>query len=210
MKARDLLFILVLIPSLMLGQDNDILKKKGVDTTYYVPKGLKIGDEAPNIIGVSMEGLSINSSELLKNQEIVVIFYRGEWCPICNRYLSYLSDSLEYIQNKKAKVIVVGPENKNGVEETMDKTNAQFTILSDTSMQIQKDYDVLFNVTKGYQRRIKTFLLTDIAKNNSQEEAKLPVPATYIISKEGIIKWRHFDYDYSKRASVKSIIDNLD
>ena len=46
-------------------------------------------------------------------------------------------------------------------------------------------------------------------ENNNQEEAKLPVPATYIIGKDGLIKWRHFNYNYSQRASVKEILDNL-
>ena len=40
--------------------------------------------------------------------------------------------------------------------------------------------------------------MTDITKNNNQEKATLPVPATYIIGKDGTIIWRHFDYNYSK------------
>ena len=57
--------------------------------------------------------------------------------------------------------------------------------------------------------KIKTFKMTNIAKNNNQEVAKLTVPATYIIGRDGKVRWRHFDYNYSRRASTKSIIDNL-
>ena len=76
-------------------------------------------------------------------------------------------------------------------------------------MKIMQDFDVLFKVTKKYQGKIKTFLFTDIAKNNNQDEAQLPVPATYIIDQKGMVKWRHFDYDYTKRASAKDIIKAL-
>ncbi|MDF1672902.1 MAG: peroxiredoxin-like family protein [Vicingaceae bacterium] len=208
---KNVLFVFLLIPSLLLSQeDNKALLKKGVNTEKYIPKGVNTGSDAPLIKGNSIKGEEVNSKTILQEKEIVVIFYRGEWCPICNRYLSNLSDSLSYIISKNAEVLVVGPETFENAEKTSEKAEAAFTIISDTTMQIQKDFDVLFYVTKKYQRKIKTFLFTDIAENNSQEEAQLPVPATYIIGRDGKIKWRHFDYDYSRRASVKSIIDNLD
>ncbi len=190
-------------------QDNSKLIKKGIDTDKYVPKGIVVGENAPVIIGKSVDGFTINSSEILKDQEVVVIFYRGKWCPVCNRYLSNLSDSLKYITEKEAQVLVIGPENFESAEQSAEKAEAKFTLIPDTTLQILKDFDVLFNVTKGYQKRIKTFKGTDIAENNNQEEAALPVPATYIIGKDGKIKWRHFNYDYSKRASVKAIVTNL-
>jgi len=51
--------------------------------------------------------------------------------------------------------------------------------------------------------------MTDIAKNNGKEDAYLPIPATYIINKKGIVTFKDFNYNYHKRASVKEIIDNL-
>lgn len=208
---KIVLFIFLVLPSLLWSQeDNKLLTKKGVDIEKNIPNGIEVGKVAPKIEAKTLNGVTINSNELLKDKEIVVIFYRGEWCPICNRYLSNLSDSLSYIVSKNAKVIVVGPESFENAKKTSEKSEAEFTIIPDTTMQIQKEFDVLFYVTKKYQGKIKTFLFTDIAESNNQEEAQLPVPATYIIGKDGKIKWRHFDYDYSKRASVKSIIDNLD
>lgn len=168
-----------------------------------------MGDKSPVIKGISVDGKEINSNETLKDKNIVLIFYRGKWCPVCSKYLSNLNDSLKFINKNNAEIFVVGPETFENAEKTVDKTNASFILIPDTSLQILKGYDVLFNVTKKYQGKIKTFLMTDIAKNNNQDEALLPVPATYVIGKDGVIKWRHFDYDYSKRASVKEIIDNL-
>ncbi len=207
---RKILVFSLLLPLSLFSQDNEkLLLKKGVDTEKYVPKGLEVGNNAPVIEAKALDGKLINSKQLLKEKEIVVIFYRGEWCPVCNRYLSNLNDSLNFILDRNAEVLVVGPETFENTEKTKEKSKGSFVLIPDTSMQIQKDFDVLFYVTKKYQGKIKTFLFTDIAENNNQEEAQLPVPATYIIGKDGKIKWRHFDYDYSKRATVKSIIDNL-
>jgi peroxiredoxin len=207
---KNLLFVLFLIPIIAIAQDKTkAMVKKGVDTSSYIPAGLKIGDKAPVIKGVDLNGKLINSDETLKGKNIVLIFYRGKWCPVCNRYLSNLNDSLQHILNNNAEVFVVGPETFENTEIIADKTESTFTLIPDTSFQILNDYDVLFNVTKKYQNKVKTFLRINIAENNHQSHAQLPVPATYIIGKDGLIKWRHFDYDYTKRASVREIIDHL-
>ncbi len=207
---KTIFLIILLIPFLSYGQENDeILTKKGIDTSKYVPTGLIVGDKAPPIEGASLTGAKINSIDILKKKKIVLLFYRGKWCPHCNRFLSNLNDSLQYITNTNAKVLVVGPESMDNTEKAADKSGATFTLIADTTMQIQKDYDVLFSVTKKYQGKIKTFLRTDIAENNNQEEAALPVPAAYIIDTTGKITWRYFEYDYAKRPSIKEIIDNL-
>ena len=72
-----------------------------------------------------------------------------------------------------------------------------------------KDYDVMFSVTKAYQDKILSSLAIDIAKNNGRDAARLPVPATYVINREGIIVAVQFDPDYKNRASVKWMLKNL-
>lgn len=204
-----ILYLLVL-PLLACAQvKDDAMVKKGVDISRHVPKGITVGSEAPEINGLSLSGENISSESLLQEHELVVIFYRGNWCPYCSRHLSNLNDSLQYISDSGAQVLVIGPENAENAHKTKDKTKSDFILIPDTSMQLMQAYDVLFTVTKKYRGKIKTFLFTDIAENNKQEEAMLPVPATYIIGKDHRVKWRHFDYDYTKRASVKEILDHL-
>jgi len=204
----EIITILVLfLPFICFSQEK--AKKFGIDTTQAIPNGIEVGILAPKINATSINGEFISSDILLAEKQIVLLFYRGEWCPVCNKYLSNLSDSLKYITEKNATVIVVGPELIESAEKTANKTNAEFIIISDTSYTIQNNYDVLFHVTKGYQKKIKTFLLSDIAKNNGKEDAYLPIPATYIINQKGIITFKDFHFDYHNRASIKKIIDNL-
>lgn len=209
MKYIVTLFIVLPLVTFSQGYTKEMVKK-GVDTSLYVPKGLQIGEVAPVIMGASVEGRMIDSKEILIEKKIVLIFYRGKWCPVCNKYLNNLNDSLQYITSKNTEVIVVGPETFENAEKMVVKTKGEFILVPDTSFKILTAYDVLFHVTKKYQGKIKTFLMTDIAENNNQEEATLPVPATYIIGQDGKIKWRQFDYDYSKRATVKEILEQLE
>jgi peroxiredoxin len=95
------------------------------------------------------------------------------------------------------------------VNKTLDDTEAEFDIISDKGNIIQKKYKVLFKVTDKYKVKIKTFLFTDIAKNNGEEVAHLPVPATYIIGQDGKIEFVQFDVNYKNRATVKDILQHL-
>ena len=72
-----------------------------------------------------------------------------------------------------------------------------------------KDYDVMFNVTKAYQDKILSGYSINIAENNGRDAAHLPVTATYIINREGVIVAVQFDPDFRNRASVKWMLGNL-
>jgi peroxiredoxin len=105
--------------------------------------------------------------------------------------------------------VAITPESIENVELTVKFHNISFTVIYDCQEKIMKDYDVIFTVTKAYQEEILTSLSTDIARNNGRDAARLPVPATYIISKEGIVLAVQFDPNYQNRASVKWMLRNL-
>ena len=206
MKQLILTVVTVLIFNVGFSQDEI---GYGVDMEGNIPKGLNVGDKAPVFVLKDVDGKDVSSTKLLETQELVIIFYRGEWCPVCTKYLSNLNDSLEFITAKGAKVVAIGPETLENTAKTKEKTNADFTILSDSDQKVAVAYEVLFDVTDKYAKKIKTFLRTSIAENNGSDKAQLPVPATFIIGKDGIIKFKQFDYNYKNRASIKAIIDNL-
>lgn len=174
-----------------------------------VPVGLKKGQKAPDFTLKTAEGKNFNLYTKLKSNPVVLIFYRGYWCPVCNRYLSAYQDSLHLITQKGVDFIAVTPETYENVEKTREKTNADFKILSDPDGKIMIAYQLNFKVTTDYQKMIETKLHASIAKTNGQDEASLPVPATFIINKYGTIVYQQFDLDYHKRASVAEILRNL-
>lgn len=183
--------------------------KYGIDTNFTLPLGIPVDTLAPRINTVSITGQKMDTDELIKKGPVVVIFYRGEWCPVCNKYLSELNESLPQIIAKGATVLVISPELAENALKTKEATKSDFVFISDTSLQIEKDYDVLFDVTKKYSKKIKTLLRSDIAENNGKKNAQLPVPATYIIDGNGRIIYKQFDYNYKNRASAEDILKML-
>jgi peroxiredoxin len=174
------------------------------------PEGLFINSKAPEFKAVDQNGNEIILKDLRKTGPIILVFYRGYWSPYCMKYLKQLQDSVEQIKEKGAHLLAVSPEVDSAMMKTLEKINAGYSIISDVEMKIMKAYDVKYQVTEKEYSRLKMSEI-DLAKNNAQkpDAAFLPIPAVYIIGKDGEIKYRFFETDYKKRASVKEILQNL-
>ncbi len=177
-------------------------------TEMMKPEGLKNGDIAPDITGMDQNGKSVELKKLLTKGDVVVVFYRGQWCPHCNKQLSKINDSLSFITAKGATVVAITPETADNIKKTVDKTKAAYSIIEDKGMAIMKSYKVNFAIDAETITKYKKYGI-DFDKANGTNGANLPVPATYIISKDGTIKYTFFNADYTKRPSVKEILDNL-
>lgn len=110
MKTTLLIFCITFTAHLTMSQPQNPPMKYGIDVNFGVPSGLKPGDFAPDFSARDTNGNKVTLKEELKNGPVVIIFYRGEWCPVCNRYLSNFQDSLSYIIAAGAKVLAITPE----------------------------------------------------------------------------------------------------
>ena len=173
------------------------------------PKGLNINDTAPAFTARDQDGKAVILKDQLKKGPVVLVFYRGQWCPYCNKQLKKLEDSLSLITGKGASLIAVTPEKPENISLTIEKTKASYPILFDDGLRIMKSYDVAFAVDDKTIERYKNYGIDFTKVNGDENGANLPVPALYVINKEGKIVFRHFDKDYTKRPSVAEILTHL-
>lgn len=169
-----------------------------------VASALAVGTVAPIFIAKDAGGREVNLQKLLKKGPVVLYFYRGQWCPYCNKQLSQLQDSLTMLTAKGAQVVVVSPETQENIGKTVTKTRASFPIVHDANFAIMKAYHTAFNVQPEVVTKYKGFGV-DLLAANGADAAVLPVPATYIIGKDGKIKYAYFNTDYTRRVSVREV-----
>jgi peroxiredoxin len=172
-------------------------------------KGLTVGTKAPTFSAIDADNTEFKLSKALKKGPVVLIFYRGFWCPVCNKHLSTIQDSLSLLTDKGATVIAVSPEKPEYLDKMKQKTGARFRLLYDDAYKIADAYDVTFTPPAATLFMYNTVLNAHLKESHSDDSQRLPIPATYIINKKGIIVWRQFDPDYHKRSTVKDIIENL-
>ncbi|RYZ24456.1 MAG: AhpC/TSA family protein [Chitinophagaceae bacterium] len=173
------------------------------------PEGLFINSKAPDITGKDQNGKTVSLRDLRKKGPVVLVFYRGNWCPYCNKELKNLQDSLQLLTDLNATVIAISPEASEGVQETVKKTGANFSVLSDADAKWAKAYQVAYTVDERMVKRLQSSQI-DLAKiNNTKEAPVLPVPAVYIINRDGAVTYRYFNENYRERPSVRVLLENI-
>ena len=170
---------------------------------------LKIGDSAPHFQGTDQHGEQIDSEKITAEKPLVLIFYRGVWCPHCIKHLTRLQDSLSMLQDAGVRVVLVANEQPKFIGQTIEKTGAQFSIISDSDYSIMENYKVAFKIDHETVPNYYDYVLENTRRVSGTEEDILPVPATFIINTDNKIHWMHFDTDYTIRAKVAEILRHL-
>lgn len=171
--------------------------------------GLKTGALAPAFTAKDNFGKTIDLQSLLKtHKSVILFFYRGQWCPYCNKQMQHIQDSLQLLTGKGAYVIGITPETSENIKTTVAKTKASYSIVQDKGYEIMKSYEVNYIMAPATVAKYKGYGL-DMTKANGNADNMLPVPATYVINSDRKISFVHFDRDYTKRASVKDILTAL-
>lgn len=202
---NKLLFLLIIISL----KPNNIMAQLDIYRSAKEAEGLKVGAEVPNFKATNLHNEVFELKEALKKGPLVIIFYRGQWCPICNKHLSSLEKELDKIYAKGAQVVAISPETSEFLKQTAEKTNASFNLLHDENYEIADLFDVTFRPDSLSRFMYNTILGAKLKKAHSDDSQQLPIPATFIIDKNAKIVWRHFDSDYKKRAKVEDIVNNL-
>ncbi len=173
---------------------------------------LKVGDQAPLIDAIDQSGLSIGSEMLLELGKLVLIFYRGAWCPHCNRHIRQVKSELLSLLSKGAQVLLITPEQPPFLREVFKETQLPFPVIVDHDYKIMKDFGVVFEVDESNFKDffMKESMIEVIKKRNeSTGNLYLPIPATFLIDQNNTIAHIHFRANFKKRMSVSEIIDKL-
>ncbi len=166
----------------------------------------EIGDKAPTFIGVDQSGNKLKSKEILENQKILLVFYRGNWCPHCRKHLASLQENLDELLAKGVHVIVVTPETAENIEQTEKKLKTSFSIVHDTNNKIMNKYKVAYEVNKENVGGGYFNILVKTTEYNAADNNVLPVPATYLIDQNGLFSYVQYDSNYKNRADFGEVM----
>ena len=180
----------------------------GVVTAQELTSTLQVGDIAPDFHGIDQTEDLVNLSESLLKGPVVLIFFRGSWCYYCNKHISKFQDSLEYVLEKGASVITVSPQIPEYSHKTIRKTGATFSVIHDEGYQIMDAYHVSFTMDEKIIKKYRRFG-RHIDRANANEEYILPVPATFIIGEDRVIRYIQYDPNYKNRSTVAEVLENL-
>lgn len=169
---------------------------------------LKVGDKIPQFSLPDVKKGIVKSSELLKQGPLVIVFYRGGWCPYCNLQLHDLQKHLPEITAAGAQLVAISPQTPDGSLSTAQKDELSFYVLSDVGNDIAKKFHLVYKLPADLKKVYADFGI-DLEKSNGSKDWELPLGATYIVGRDGIISYAFSDPDYKKRAETKDVIAHL-
>ncbi|NIK66956.1 MULTISPECIES: peroxiredoxin-like family protein [unclassified Paenibacillus] len=145
-------------------------------------KGLSIGDLAPDFALKDATGNMITLAEELKKGPIILIFYRGEWCPFCNLQLKAYERIMKDIKLAGAQLIAISPQTPDHSLSQKEKQGLSYIVLSDLQNKVAEMYNLKYTLPQFMHDKLNT-----LSKINGDDSFELPVPATYVINQNRII-----------------------
>lgn len=179
-----------------------------VANSGVLENALNVGDKAPNFTLKNALKKEVSLYNELENGSVILTWYRGGWCPYCNITLHYLQEKLPEFQQAGATLIALTPELPDNSLSTSEKNNLEFNVLSDVGNTIGKEYGVVFTLTEEVANIYEAGF--GLSKKNGNDDNQLPLAATYVIDKNGIIQYAFLDADYRQRAEASDIIAALE
>lgn len=170
-------------------------------------QGLRVGAKAPDFTLNDQKGNKVNLYQLLQKGPVILKWYRGGWCPLCNLELKGLADNISEINQLGASLVAITPELPDKTMTTAEKNHLSFSIVSDVNNEVGRKYDLVYKLdAETADKYEKGFGLSQYNGNN---KAEVPLPATYIIDQKGIIRYAFVNPDYTKRANIDDVMMNL-
>ena len=176
------------------------LRASGIEAT-----ALKVGQRAPDVVLPNALGQPVRLSSLWKTGPLIVLFYRGGWCPYCNLELRAWQQHLEAVAQANAHIVAISPQTPDNSLSTQQKAELTFEVLSDSSLEVARGFGVLFDMPEALVA-LYSGSGNDLPVLNGNGRWSLPVPATFVIDTNGIVQLAHVDVDYRNRAEPADVI----
>ena len=193
-------------PAFMKGVDDAIAQAKAFQQGN---DALKISQKAPDFQLPNQQGKLTSLINLLEKGPVVVTFYRGSWCPYCNLQLRALQARLDEIKALGAELVAISPQVPDDSLTKDEISEMDFTVLSDQDAKVASKYGVAWEVPKFLLDHMRVDRQLDLETINNGNADILPIPATFVLDKEGKVVWRFVDVDYRTRSEPSDIIEAL-
>lgn len=171
-------------------------------------KPLAKGESVPDVTLQGADGDDVALTTLYEEQPLVIVFFRGSWCPICSRHTQALMKVYPELKEKGYEMIGVSPDTVENTKANMEQGSISFPLYSDSALDAAKGFGLAFKVDDATVTKYKGYGI-DLAKASGRDHQSLPVPAIFVVNQDGVIDFAHSDPDYRKRFEPGKLVEEL-
>ena len=166
---------------------------------------LAAGTKAPPFELTGHNGKLVSSSELLTKGRLIICFFRGRWCPFCVGQLEAMNLLIPEIQAAGASLIAISPQTVQQSFFMADQHKLQFPLLSDVGNDVARQFGLVYRVPE-FQQAVYRRAFINLPLANGDESWELPIPATYIVERDGTVIYASSNPDYTERPEPAEIL----
>ena len=194
----------------MSDRAKEIMDQSIIDISFSddLDNCLQPGDSVPDFNLKTCDNKSRSLKDLLNKKYLVIIFYRGSWCPFCDIYLKHLDLWYAEIKQAGAELAVISPQIPSESIKMKKENNMNINILYDEHNKLAKEFGIVYAVPEDVLKVYDGFGI-NLEKENNYQEKELPVTSIFIANSNGKIVYSYIEPDYRKRLDAKEIIKVL-
>jgi peroxiredoxin len=169
---------------------------------------LQIGARAPAFELPDHDGKIASSSDLLLNKRLVLCFIRGRWCPFCVGQMEAMNLIVPQIEQAGAALVAISPQTVKQSFFMHDQHKLRFPLLSDSGNRVARQFGLTYRVPP-LQEAVYRRAFVNLPFTNGDESWELPIPATYIVDRDGTVLYASANEDYTERPEPGDIVAKL-
>ena len=169
---------------------------------------LKKGGYAPDFVLPDASGNPVMLSDRLRDGPVVLIFYRGGWCPYCNIQLRACQRALDEITALGGQLLAISPQLPDGSLSTAELNKLSFDVLSDLGNRVAKAFGLVYELPEQL-REVMRANGKALSELNGDDTWELPLPATYVIAQNRRVALAAIELDYRERLAPEDVIAAL-
>jgi peroxiredoxin len=171
-------------------------------------RALAAGSKAPVFELKDHNGKLISSIELLNKGQLVICFIRGRWCPFCVGQVEAMNLIAPQFQQAGASLIVISPQTVQQSYFMHDQHKLGFPLLSDAGNAVARQFGIVYQVP-DYQQAVYKRVFVNLPHANGDDSWELPIPATFILDRDGTVLFASANEDYTERPEPEDILQKL-
>jgi len=170
---------------------------------------LPVGAKAPEFELPDHDGKTVSSADLLARGLLVLCFIRGRWCPFCVGQMEAMNLIVPQIEDAEATLVAISPQTVQQSFFMRDQHKLRFPLLSDAGNQVARQFGLSYRVP-DLQQAVYRRAFINLPFANGDESWELPIPATYILGRDGTVLYASADEDYTERPEPAEIVSFLE
>ncbi|KAL7923802.1 thioredoxin-like protein [Trichoderma austrokoningii] len=165
------------------------------------------GQKMPEFALSDARGVSVSSVDLLAKGPLLIVFYRGGWCPFCNLTLRAYQQRLEDFKARGVTLVAITPEQPDSSLSTAEKNELQFPVLTDDGLELARKLNITWEQPKELVELMKDGMGNDLKKRHGNDSHDQVVPTTLLVDQEGVVRNIFAEADWATRLEPQEAVN---